>query len=105
MLIYIGIDNTDSKESRGTGFRSRQMASQLELAGCGKVLGITRHQLLVMPDQPRYAQNAANCLEVDADNPDKLFSYCRDFLIKESQPDSCVGLCLALKEQIADDYF
>ena len=46
MRILIGIDDTDNKDSRGTGYNSRQLAAAIESNNLGKVHGITRHQYL-----------------------------------------------------------
>lgn len=94
MAYLIGIDNTDSKASRGTGFRSRQLASELHLAGFGKVTGIMRHQLLVDEAIPLTAQNSSNSIVVECCDPDGLINFCRNFLIRECQPGSCGGLCV-----------
>ncbi|MCD6347081.1 MAG: hypothetical protein J7L96_06655 [Bacteroidales bacterium] len=94
MNVYIGVDDTDSKESRGTGFRSRQMGSELALVGHGKVLGITRHQLLVHPSIPYTSQNSSNCLEVETPDLSKLWDFCRRFMIREAIQGSDVGLCM-----------
>ncbi len=100
MIVYIGVDDTDSKESRGTGFRSRQMGSELALAGFGKVLGITRHQLFVHPSIPYTSQNSSNCLEVDTSDKDGLWDFCKRFMIREAIPGSDVGLCLVEPDKI-----
>src|SRR5512146_1523354 len=43
-MIYIGMDDTDTLQSRGTGALARQVAA--ELARDYEVLGVIRHQLL-----------------------------------------------------------
>ncbi len=48
----IGIDDTDNLESRGTGFRARQLAQQLQQRGLARLRGVTRHQLFVSPEIP-----------------------------------------------------
>lgn len=94
MEVLIGIDDTDSKESRGTGFRSRQMASELSLAGFGSIIGITRHQLLVHPDVPYTSQNSSNCVQVETNDFEGLKEFCRAFLFRESLPEADTGLCI-----------
>lgn len=103
MIVYIGVDDTDSKESRGTGFRSRQMGSELTLAGHGTVLGITRHQLLVHPSIPYTSQNSSNCLEVETPDLAKLWDFCRRFMIREAVQGSDVGLCMVESKLIVDE--
>jgi hypothetical protein len=46
MKLLIGIDDTDNLESRGTGYRVRQLANWLAENQLG-AQRITRHQLLV----------------------------------------------------------
>ena len=100
--IYIGIDDTDNKDSRGTGFRARKMASLIESNKLGIVEGITRHQLFVHPDIPYTSQNSSACLEISTDNIDKLKEFCREFLLEDSAEGSDVGLCISEKHQITD---
>ena len=97
MKYLIGIDDTDNLESRGTGYRARQLGSQLEEAGIAKLVCITRHQLLVHEDIPFTSHNSSACLLMDCenDNEDKLKIFCRDFLLRESAPGSDAGLCIA----------
>jgi hypothetical protein len=93
MKYLIGIDDTDNKESRGTGFRARNMASLIEKNKLGRVLGITRHQLFVHPEIAYTSQNSSACLEVESDQPEKLRLFCREFLLKDSAPGSDAGIC------------
>lgn len=68
----IGLDDTDNLESRGTGFRARQMAEHLESSKCGLIAtGITRHQLLVDPRIPYTSHNSSACISVIFD-PNRL---------------------------------
>jgi hypothetical protein len=97
MLYYIGIDDTDNLESRGTGHRARQLGTMLGEAVIARLLCITRHQLLVHKDIPYTSHNSSACLLMDCD-PFKeaaLITYCREFLLKESAPGSDAGLCIA----------
>lgn len=97
MHYYIGIDDTDNLESRGTGHRARQLGTMLEEAGIARLICITRHQLLVHKDIPYTSHNSSACLLMDCD-PDKdaeLTAFCREFLLRESAPGSDAGLCIA----------
>jgi len=97
MHYYIGIDDTDNLESRGTGFRARQLGTMLEEAGIAKLVCITRHQLYVHKDIPFTSHNSSACLlmECEPENETKLTSFCRGFLLRESAPGSDAGLCIA----------
>ena len=100
MRILVSVDDTDSKESRGTGFRARQMGSELMLAGHGKVQGVTRHQLFVHESIPYTSQNSSNCLVIETPNKAKLWNFCRTFMLREAVPGSDVGLCMVEFEQV-----
>jgi len=50
MTLYLGIDDTDTRESRGTGRLARMIAA--ELARSYVVTGVTRHQLFIHPSIP-----------------------------------------------------
>lgn len=105
MRCLIGIDDTDNLESRGTGFRARQLGASLADAGLGTVRGITRHQLFVHPSIPYTSHNSSACLDTDIDRAslDEVRGHCRDFLARESAPGSDAGLCLAAFDEVADD--
>ena len=97
MHYYIGIDDTDNLESRGTGHRARQLGTMLQEAGIARLICITRHQLLVHKDIPYTSHNSSACLVMDCDSEKEavLTSFCRDFLLRESAPGSDAGLCIA----------
>ncbi len=92
--VYIGIDDTDNLESRGTGFRARQLADAIAAEDLGVVVGVTRHQLFVSPEIPYTSHNSAACLAVWPRNGvsgAELVELCRDFLVRESAPGSDAG--------------
>jgi hypothetical protein len=97
MHYYIGIDDTDNLESRGTGYRARQLGTMLEVAGIARLICITRHQLLVHKDIPYTSHNSSACLlmECDPAKEAELIPFCRDFLLRESASGSDAGLCIA----------
>lgn len=94
--LLIGIDDTDNLESRGTGFRARELGALLYAGGLGAPVGITRHQLLFDPRIPYTSHNSSLCLLIDAsaDSFDEIVGRCRDYLIKTSAPGSDAGLCV-----------
>ena len=97
MHYLIGIDDTDNLESRGTGFRARQLGMRVMEAGLGELLGITRHQLYFHPDIPYTSHNSSACLAVRSDGApaEVLQDFCRDYLATESAEGSDAGLCVA----------
>jgi len=104
-LVYVGIDDTDNLESRGTGFRARQLAARIIETGLGLVHGITRHQLFVSPEIPYTSHNSAACLAVtlgEAAAIRDLAAFCRVFLDKESAPGSDAGFCIRSGSDVPD---
>jgi hypothetical protein len=103
MKLLIGIDDTDNLESRGTGYRVRQLANWLSENQLAVSSGITRHQLLVDPQIPYTSHNSSACLSVESDSVFLVWDACREYLLKESAPGSDVGLSLAPFELVTDD--
>ena len=95
--FIIGIDDTDNKESRGTGFLSRELGTHLISKLNVELKGITRHQLFVHPDIPYTSQNSSACLEVTGGNKEDIINFCKDFLLKNAAIGSDVGLCVVEK--------
>ncbi len=96
MTFFIGIDDTDNAESRGTGYRARCLGEALGGRGW-TVQGITRHQLLVDPRIPYTSHNSSACLAVQAPPEclQELAELGRRFLLEESADGSDAGLCIA----------
>ena len=103
MRYLIGIDDTDNKDSRGTGYNSRQLATYLEENGLASVNGITRHQLFVHPDIPYTSQNSSACIDVKADDFDMLKDKVRSFMLKAGAEGSDVGLCISHYNSVTPD--
>lgn len=100
-MIYIGLDDTDTLETRGTGRLARLLAA--ELADDFPLLGVTRHQLLLDPRIRYTAKNscAAICLDAAATTAVDLaglFERLRARLLAEFVEGSDPGLCLAPAE-------
>ena len=58
MIVFIGMDDTDNRESRGTGHLARTAAERLSAQY--DVLGVVRHQLFFDPRVP-YTKNNSSC--------------------------------------------
>lgn len=96
MLVYIGIDDTDNLESRGTGRLARAIAEELSAASV--LLGVTRHQLLVDPRIPYTSHNSSAAITLETDgktNLQSLFEQVRASMLADFIPGSDPGLCLA----------
>ncbi|MBL6963565.1 MAG: hypothetical protein ISR55_07070 [Bacteroidetes bacterium] len=104
MIVYIGLDDTDNKESRGTGFKSRQLGELIDAKKLGSLVGITRHQLFVHPDIPYTSQNSAACLEVQCTDMEPLIPLCEEFLIQESEEGSDAGLCITQSSMLSKEH-
>ncbi len=102
MHYLIGIDDTDNKESRGTGFNTRQLAKKIEEAGLGVIYGITRHQLFVDARIPYTSQNSSAALEVETQEPAKVQQLCRKYLLEIAPPGCDIGLCIAPMDKVSD---
>ncbi|MFM8321861.1 MAG: ABC transporter substrate-binding protein [Chloroflexota bacterium] len=104
-LLLIGLDDTDTLESRGTGRLARQLAEDLLTGGPGeiKLLGVTRHQLLVDPRVPCTAHNSCLALLLDAPQAlagdagllAELFEHARVMMLADFIEGSDPGLCAA----------
>lgn len=96
MNIFIGLDDTDNKESRGTGHLARVIAEKLYEKY--EVIGVTRHQLLFDPRVPYTAKNSCaavilNCN--DAHDLEGIFNTVKEVMLNDFQPGSDPGLCVA----------
>lgn len=95
MIIYIGIDDTDNLESRGTGRLSRAIAD--DLACDYEIMGVVRHQLLVDPRVPYTSHNSCAVIMIDgpADaNLSELFERVKALMMADFVQGSDPGLCV-----------
>ena len=96
MLVFIGLDDTDNLESRGTGQLAREIAAALAVDY--SVLGVTRHQLLVDPRVPCTKNNSCAAIALDVNGhaaPITLLERVRAQMLADFQPGSDPGLCIA----------
>jgi tRNA(Ile2) C34 agmatinyltransferase TiaS len=93
-MIYIGLDDTDMPNTRGTGALARHVAAELD--GCCAIRGVSRHQLLKDPAVPMTKNNSANVVHVAqtelsleqlADRTERIM---REEFIDGSDPGLCV---------------
>src|SRR5512136_2180751 len=95
-LIYIGLDDTDNKTSRGTGRLARAMAATL--SDRYRVWGITRHQLLVDPRVPYTSHNSSATLHLMENGTVDLSALADEaqaLMLADFQDGSDPGLCVA----------
>jgi hypothetical protein len=100
--ILIGVDDTDNLESRGTGFRARELGRLIAARGLAVCRGISRHQLLFDPRIPYTSHNSALCLDIEIRDGQfgALYECCRDTLLADSAPGSDAGLCIAAWQDV-----
>jgi tRNA(Ile2) C34 agmatinyltransferase TiaS len=94
-MLFVGLDDTDNLESRGTGYLARQIAGAM--ARNGEVIGVTRHQLLVDPRVPYTKKNSASAILVRGDGLDveTVMERVRALMLADFHPGSDPGLCVA----------
>lgn len=94
-MIYIGIDDTDNLNSRGTGRLARNIAAAL--SSDFTVPGVVRHQLLQDPRVPFTSHNSsATILLYDEGRAStrELFARVREMILSDFQAGSDPGLCV-----------
>lgn len=95
-MFFIGLDDTDTLESRGTGHLARHIATVL--AADYPVLGVTRHQLLTDPRVPCTKRNSSAVIMLGS-SPEidllLLLDQVRTLMLADFQPGSDPGLCVA----------
>lgn len=94
MRYFVGIDDTDNLESRGTGYVGRTMAELIVANGLGTTGAISRHQLLFDPRVPYTSHNSSLCIEVETSKPDELLNFMISYLLKACAVGSDCGLCV-----------
>jgi hypothetical protein len=95
-MILIGIDDTDTLDSRGTGHLARDIATTL--SGDYDLLGVTRHQLLFDPRIPCTKKNSCAAVLLDAPDGfdlDDLYARVRGLMLADFVVGSDPGLCIA----------
>ncbi|HHX73934.1 MAG TPA: hypothetical protein GX699_03420 [Firmicutes bacterium] len=102
MHLYICIDDTDTRETIGTGKLAARLIETIEKQGFGTCGAITRHQLYVHPDVPYTSHNSAMCFpaEIESTFLEPLISHCGKFLEEHSAAGSDPGLCVVVTERL-----
>ncbi|MCT8336791.1 ABC transporter substrate-binding protein [Methanoculleus sp. Afa-1] len=104
MTIYLGIDDTDTLESRGTGRLARAIAA--ELARSYTVTGVTRHQLFVHPAVPYTSHNSSAVIHIrDTENviAGDVFATAKEMMLADFIEGSDPGICVAAGPEINGD--
>jgi hypothetical protein len=93
--IYIGIDDTDTLDSVGTGRVAKGLAKYLAELGLVRSLGVSRHQLLVHDSIRFTSHNSSKGLAVitekaETDLYTPSIEYMRSIFIEGSDPGLCI---------------
>ncbi len=94
-MLFIGMDDTDTLESRGTGHLARQIAAALSAEHT--VLGVTRHQLLVDSRVPCTKNNSSAVIVLErngATDAATLMEQVKGMMLNDFIPGSDPGLCV-----------
>lgn len=105
MKLFIAIDDTDNKESIGTGRLSRMLADELKEKGLLKESRVTRHQLLVHPDIPYTSHNSSACIDAVM-NPctiEEVSVLARCFLENHFHEGANPGLSIAPQDAVPEE--
>lgn len=104
MTYLIAIDDTDEADSRGTGYRARQLGRLLRWLGMARIEGITRHQLSRNEAIHPTSQNSAACLRLtlQQENGHRLRQCARTFLRELASLRSEPGLCIASTDFVGE---
>lgn len=101
MKIIIAIDDTDNLESRGTGYRARELGLLLMQKGLASLISVTRHQLLFDRRIPYTSHNSSASLLCEMKSSFKeVIDFSKEYLIREAADGSDAGLCIADFERI-----
>jgi hypothetical protein len=105
MIVYLGIDDTDDLESRGTGFRARRLGASLAAEGLAEMKAVTRHQLLIDQRISYTSQNSAACLVLEVASIDlsSLIEYAGEQIRARSAPGSDAGVAIAAQQELGDE--
>jgi tRNA(Ile2) C34 agmatinyltransferase TiaS len=99
-MIYVGIDDTDTLNSRGTGRLARSIAQAI--AKKYPVFGVTRHQLFVHPSIPFTSHNSCAVIHVEAaaEAQEEIFDLTKKMMLADFIEGSDPGLATAHNVQI-----
>ena len=96
-ILLIGLDDTDSAASRGTGHLARLLAAECARRGLAP-RGVTRHQFLVDPRIPYTSHNSGACVAVESGGGSggaEAAALALDFVAERAAPGSDPAVCAA----------
>lgn len=102
MRFVIGIDDTDSPHTGGTGGLAFELGRLLQERTGAQLLELTHHQLWLTPLIPHTTRNTCACLVLDGETRLRrvLELECRSFLLHECAAGANAGMALADLAQV-----
>jgi hypothetical protein len=94
LRFLIGVDNTDSVDSIGTGDMLVNLCAALRENGLGRGGVITRHQLYMKEEIPYTSNNVSICCDIDTDDPEGVAEFCRSYIVDNRAAGASPGLCI-----------
>lgn len=95
MKVLVGVDDTDTLESMGTGQLSQIMVKEIEGKQWGNCSAVSRHQLFVHGDISYTSHNSSMCFCIDfRGDLAALIDFGAGFLEERSATGSDPGLCV-----------
>lgn len=103
--LYLSLDDTDTHESRGTGYLARQIAARLSQI-C-TVTGVTRHQLYVHEMVPMTSHNSCAVLHLSTNgtSPDEIWELATGMVADAMADGSDPGVALASPGQVTSGVY
>ena len=107
MRFLIGLDDTDSAQTAGTGQLAKRLGLSLESSGLGRLESVTRHQLYTSPQIARTTRNSSVCITFEAEisRGKEIEMACRTFLLREYSSGSNAGYAFTPWVQVSAEVF
>ena len=100
--FFIGVDDTDSPSSKGTGYLTRELCKEIEANNLGKVINITRHQLFVSEKIKYTNRNKSACIEVNTTNLHELLNFCKEYVLRYAEPKANPVIISCLASEVSE---
>jgi hypothetical protein len=105
VTLYVGLDDTDTRDLGGTGRLARALADALAPWAAGEgTVSVSRHQLLQDPRVPCTRKNRCSCVVLAAPEAalEAVARAARAFVGARAEPGSDPGLCVAPETRVTE---